>query len=1017
MTPIRSQRRFQDKPALYAAIAAIVAGVFAIDLATYLGLADWVMYFAAVALSMLAPRTAVPAGVAVTCAALIAVGYWLSPAPPVEELQRVAQLNRAIAAGTLLAFGAIGRQFVATRLRLACQEWVRAGQTGLAARMQGELAPGELGRNILGFLAEYVGAPVGSVYVAGDGGALMRQAGFALGGVQGEPGEPGETVKPGETLVGQAAAGARALVIHDLPAGYAEVRSGVGRASPRALALVPTTADGAVNGVVELGFFAGPPRLALELLEAIAEPVGIALRSAVYRKRQAELLEETRRQAEELQAQQEELTAANEELEEQQASLEQANAQLEAQAEDLTTTHAVLRQKASELERASRYKSEFLANMSHELRTPLNSSLILARLLADNRDGNLTPEQVQYAESIYAAGNDLLALINDILDLSKIEAGKLELDIAQIPIARVFDKLARRFEPLARQKHLELAVAIDPACPQVIETDEQRLQQILTNLISNAIKFTDKGAVRLHAGPAEHAGHVAFVVEDTGIGIPPHQHAVIFEAFRQADGTTSRKYGGTGLGLSISRELATRLGGEIRLVSAPGEGSRFSVVLPSRPQVAAPPVRRRTTSMAALPAARPPEPAPLARPVIEDDRRQVTAQPSRAVLVIEDDVAFAAILRDLAREMEFQCVVAHGADEGIRLARELRPVAIILDVSLPDHSGLTVLELLKRDPATRHTPIHIVSAHDHQHVAREMGAIGYTLKPVKREDLAATFAGLKAQLSRKTKAVLVIEDDEVQRGAIAKLLGAEDVAIAAVADAGGALELLRRETFDCVVLDLMLPAVSGFELLERMSEDETCSFPPVIVYTARPLSLEDEQRLRRFSRSVIVKGARSPERLLEEVTLFLHQVESDLPPDKQRMLHAARHRESLFDGRRVLLVEDDVRNIFALSSLLEPKGMKLDIARNGKEALDRLAKAPPVDLVLMDIMMPEMNGLDAMRRLRADERWKGLPVIALTAKAMPDDRAECIGAGASDYIAKPIESDKLLSLLRVWMPK
>ena len=1016
MTPIRSQRRFQDQPALYAAIAVLVAAVFAVDLATYLGLADWVLYFVAVALAMLAPRPAVPIAVAVTCAVLLGTGYWLSPTPPVEELQHVARVNRAIAGGTLLTFGVIGRQFVATRLRLACQEWVRAGQTGLAARMQGEQDPGDLGRSVLGFLAEYVGAPVGSVYAAGDGGALTRQAGFALGAAQGEPGEPGEPLRPGETLVGQAAAGKRALVIHDVPEGYAEVRSGVGRASPRALALVPTTANGAVNGVVELGFFAGPPRLALELLETVAEPIGIALRSAAYRMRQAELLEETRRQAEELQAQQEELTAANEELEEQQASLEQANAQLEAQAEDLTAAQAVLRQKAGELERASRYKSEFLTNMSHELRTPLNSSLILARLLADNRDGNLTPEQVKYAESIYAAGNDLLALINDILDLSKIESGELELEVGPIPVARIADKLARRFEPLARQKHLELAVAIDPACPKSIETDEQRLQQILTNLLSNAIKFTEKGAVRLHVGPAEHAGHVAFVVEDTGIGVPAHQHEVIFEAFRQADGTTSRKYGGTGLGLSISRELATRLGGEIRLSSAPGEGSRFTVVLPSRPAPAAPPPRRRTTSMSALPAARPAEPAAPARPALEDDRRAI-AQPSRAVLVIEDDLAFAAILRDLAHEMEFQCVVASAAGEGIRLARELRPVAIILDVSLPDHSGLTVLELLKRDPTTRHTPIHIISAHDHQHVARELGAIGYTLKPVKREDLAATFAGLKAQLSRKTKAVLVVEDDEVQRGAIAKLLAAEDVAIFAVPDAAGALDLLRRETFDCVVLDLMLPSVSGFELLEKMSGDETCSFPPVIVYTARPLSLEDEQRLRRFSRSVIVKGARSPERLLEEVTLFLHQVESDLPPDKQRMLHAARSREALFDGRRVLLVEDDVRNIFALSSLLEPKGMKLDIARNGKEALDRLAKTPPVDLVLMDIMMPEMNGLEAMRRLRSDERWRGLPVIALTAKAMPDDRAECIGAGASDYIAKPIESDKLLSLLRVWMPK
>jgi CheY-like chemotaxis protein/anti-sigma regulatory factor (Ser/Thr protein kinase) len=649
--------------------------------------------------------------------------------------------------------------------------------------------------------------------------------------------------------------------------------------------------------------------------------------------------------------------------------------------------------------------------MSHELRTPLNSSLILAKLLSDNKEGNLSPEQVKYAQSISAAGNDLLTLINDILDLSKIEAGKIDLNIESVSISRLVSNLKHRFELLASERKLEFCIAVDPSCPQTVETDPQRVQQILSNLLSNAVKFTEKGAIRLLAA-LKDSRRIAFTVEDTGIGIPAEQHEVIFDAFRQADGTTNRKFGGTGLGLSISRELAGLLGGEIRVRSAPGEGSAFTLVIPLRAEAV----------VAALPSSDPRtdvgrrQSIEVARPFVEDDCDSITG-PRRVVLVIEDDPVFAEILRDLARELGFQCIIAGTADDGLRLAREYRPEAVVLDIGLPDQSGLTVLELLKRDPSTRDAPIHVVSVHDYQQVAREMGAVGYMLKPIKREQLVSAFRLLEERCSREMKAVLIVEDEGVQRGALSKLLASDDVNIVAVARAEEALQRIRGATFDCVVLDLMLPDVSGFDLLDRMSKDETCSLPPVIVYTARSLTVDEEQKLRRLSKSIIVKGARSPERLLEEVALFLHQVESKLPLEKQRMLRVARDRETILDGRRILLVEDDVRNIFSLTAVLEREGAVVDIARNGKEALARLDQEPSIDVVLMDIMMPEMDGFEATREIRKRNGSTSLPIIALTAKAMADDRQQCLAAGANDYIAKPIDVEKLLSLVRVWMPK
>jgi CheY-like chemotaxis protein len=596
-----------------------------------------------------------------------------------------------------------------------------------------------------------------------------------------------------------------------------------------------------------------------------------------------------------------------------------------------------------------------------------------------------------------------------------------------VAFAALGDTLNRIFQPVAEAKGLGFACDLRPGLPNYIYTDSKRLEQVLKNLLSNAIKFTERGGVSLSIQRASD-GRLAFEVKDTGIGIAPEQHEVIFEAFRQADGTTNRKYGGTGLGLSISRDLATLLGGELGLVSTPGRGSTFTLLLPDKlprsahsrePRAAPTPALPRRSLPSQLSQANGSSSAAgtaLAAPAFEDDRDRLSAG-ARVVLIVEDDVNFARVVFDLVHELDFQAVVAHSAEEGLALAERYKPSAIILDVGLPDRSGLSVLDSLKHRPATRHIPVHMVSVSDYAQTALEMGAAGYAIKPVQREALVDALKRLELKFTQKLRRVLVVEDDEVHRESTCRLLAGDDVQTVAVGSAAQALEQLRSATFDCMVLDLSLPDRTGLELLAEMSQQEQYSFPPVIVYTGRSLTRDEEQELRRFSSSIIIKGARSPERLLDEVTLFLHQVEAELPPDRQRMLRDARHRETVFEGRRVLVEEDDVRNIFALSSVLEPKGARVEIARNGREALAHLEQKPGVDLVLMDIMMGEMDGLEATREIRKQPQLAKLPIIALTAKAMADDREQCLAAGANDYIAKPFDVDKLLSLARVWMPK
>ncbi|MBK4735664.1 response regulator [Noviherbaspirillum pedocola] len=1036
---------------LYLLVAISSAAIFGIDLMTRVGMAEWLLYLIPVALCLFQPTAFAPPLVALLQIVLLIFGLLYSP----EGMDvQIGIINRVMGALVLLGVAFLETRIIVERNRAQRLIWLQQGDSAISNAIIGELDVDHLGDKLLSALVSTLDAQVALLYRF-EGGALVPTASYALE----RPLAQQPHLAPGQGLPGEVARDGAAVIVSDLPDDYLVVNSGVGRSAVKRLLIAPATADGAVIGVVEIGFIQARADLerARELMTIAAEAMGVAMRSAIYRKHLGELLEETRRQSEELQTQQEELRRSNEELEEQsralrdsQAELEQQQADLEAvnvqleersrllemQKADLQRSQRALERNAEELERANRYKSEFLANMSHELRTPLNSSLILSQILSDNRGGTLTPEQVRYAQTIHAANNDLLALINDILDLSKIEAGHMEMRPETIALDALLDPLRRMFEPIAKNKSLAFRVAMADGLPLSLMTDGQRLTQVLRNLLSNAFKFTERGEVTLEIAP--RGEKVAFTVRDTGIGIAEEQQDVIFEAFRQADGSTSRVYGGTGLGLSISRELARLLGGEIRVESAPGLGSSFTLEVAARLESAQAELPRQATASGSAPAARERSAASTSRAAgtpapssaratkaveaaeaapqsIPDDRN--ARRRDRLILIIEDDTRFAAILYELAHELGFDCIHAATGDEGFALAASQMPNAILLDVGLPDQSGLGVLERLKREPETRHIPIHMISVDDHTHAALEMGAVGFALKPVAREGLIAAIRRLEDQLQKAARRIMVVEDNAPLRENLALLLAADDVDITTAGTVAEALERLSNATFDCMVMDLMLPDASGYQLLEKMASGGKYSFPPVIVYTGRNLDAEEEQRLRRYSRSIIIKGARSPERLLDEVTLFLHRVEADLPADQRELLQQARQRDAAFEGRRILIAEDDVRNIFALTSILEPLGAELVVTRNGREALDAVRERRDIDLVLMDLMMPEMDGLTAIRAIRKLPEATRLPIIALTAKAMRDDRQHCLDAGANDYIAKPIDVNRLVSLCRVWMPR
>ncbi|MCY0389204.1 response regulator [Robbsia sp. Bb-Pol-6] len=1069
---------------LHIAIVALIVAIFVADAFTPRNVALWILYLIPVALCLFVDRPVLPLAAAAVNCVLIAVGFILSPGMG----NAYSVLNRGMGGLTMWAIAIAAFLYIASRNKLRRHAWLQKGLTETAEATRGALSAAEVATAVLRKIVGYSGAKVGVLYVL-DNGQLQRLAAWALA----DTGTPA-TVAPGTGLTGQVLIERKPIIAHDLPSDYLRINSTLGDGQATHVVAAPLTADGDVSGIVELGFSGNVRQAdnAVELLTAGAENIGMAVRAALYRGRLELLLEETQHQAEELQVQQEELRVSNEELEErgralmdsqarletQQAELEQTNVQLEehaqrleGQKQDLLNAQHDLTENTRALERANQYKSEFLANMSHELRTPLNSSLILSKLLQDNKHGNLSAEQVRYASTIYSSNTDLLSLINDILDLAKVEAGHMEVEAEPITIDSVVQSLLQTFEPVATEKKLGLRVERAPDAPKSIVTDHQRLLQIMKNLLSNAFKFTAQGEVVLHILAAPPA-HLRFAVQDTGIGIATQNLSAIFDAFRQADGTTSRKYGGSGLGLSISREFASLLGGDIEVTSELEQGSTFTLTLPIEytPDAKAPTGTAQQTpasARAAAPVSRPVKPlspgrtgpslephftrparpgvpglpgasrdsarafaapsgagtddgadatptGPVPRTGVADDRDKLT-RPGRLILVIEDDMAFAQILYELAHELDFDCVHAATGADGTRLAQLLQPSGILLDVGLPDDSGLTVLERLKRDPRTRHLPIHMISANNHEEAALHLGAIGYSLKPTARDELVTAIERLEARLSQRVRRILIVEDDPTLRDNIQLLLAANGIEIDGVGTIADALARLAEISFDCVVMDLTLPDGSGYDLLKDMAESGPHTYPPVIVYTGRSLTSEEERRLRYYSKSIIIKGAKSPERLLDEVTLFLHSVESDLPPDQQRMLRQARQRDSAFEGRKILLAEDDVRNIFALSHVIEPLGAKLEIARNGREALEILARDPEIELVLMDVMMPEMDGLTAMQEIRKRPGMDRLPIIALTAKAMSSDRQRCLDAGANDYISKPIEVDKLLSLCRVWL--
>jgi CheY-like chemotaxis protein/signal transduction histidine kinase len=956
------------------------------------------------------------------------------------------------------------------------QDWFKSGINTLNVQLRGDRQLEQLTGTVIRFMAEHVGGAVGALYLFDpERQVLELAASYAMTPSQ----PPRNHVALGEGWAGMAAVERRTAVLTQVPSSYLDVASALGSTVPAAVVAVPLVHDGSLMGLVELGTLGELDDIKTGWLEQAAEAVAVAIGVEQARRRVATLLEQTQVQTEELMVQQEELQQSNEELEERAQLLEQQREVIRQKSAESEQASRELRRKADELERTSAYKSEFLANMSHELRTPLNSMLILSSLLKQNKEGKLSDKQVEYAATINSAGKDLLNLINDILDLSKIEAGRVELQMETVPLNDLASQLRDLFLPQAEHQGLAFAIDVAEGMPAAVRADPQRLQQVLKNLLANAIKFTSQGKVGLSIRPAVPGEHglpdaaVAFAVSDTGVGIAPEQHERIFHAFQQADGSTSRKYGGTGLGLSISRQLARRMGGEIALSSAPGTGSIFTLFLPldgsaaaamhasaqaatagpatvataaATASAAAPAAAARMTAPAALtaspgagaglaPSAQHAPPAPSlppdfpaasvramqaaaadgAAPAAMDDDRGSVLPETRCILIVEDDMAFAGILRDTVREHGFQAIVAGDGEEGLALAERFRPNAILLDVMLPHIDGWGVMRSIKDNPATRHIPVHFITCLEDRQKALGLGAIGFVTKPVSAEQLDQVLDSIGAVIDRKDKRLLVVEDDETEAMSVAALLSTDGLDITIAHSGSAALALLAQRQYDCMVLDLGLSDMSGFELLDQLQERQCAPHMPVIVHSGRSLTELDEARLRRYTDSIIVKGAKSPERLVGEVSLFLHLVESSLPQDQQKMIRRALDKEAMFERRKVLLVDDDIRNIFSLSSVLAEKGMQIVEAGNGLEALARLQEHPDVDIVLMDIMMPEMDGFEAMRRIRRDARWTRLPIIALTAKAMLGDQKQCLDAGASDYLAKPVDLDKLFSLMRVWL--
>ncbi len=928
------------------------------------------------------------------------------------------------------------------------QNWLQSNIAKFSRMLQSQRNPETLARTILKELALLLNAQQGVFYFldSEDDQPVLKPIGTYAHQQQQEI---SQKIRPGEGLVGQCALEKQKIILTDIPSDYIRISSGLGEAKPRNIVILPVIFENNAIAVIELASFQQFSELHHTFLEQVSEIIGIALNAIAADIRTQQLLEQSQALTQQLQQtnkrleqqtqqlqlseeilkqQQQELQQSNEELEQLNAELEEKaellwtkNQEIESKNQEIAQAKQALEEKAQQLALSSRYKSEFLANVSHELRTPLNSLLILAKLLADNTEGNLSQKQVEYSRTIYSAGNDLLSLINDILDLAKIESGTMSIEMNHIQLYDLHDNLERTFREVAQNKGLHFSIELAPELPKTIYTDGKRLQQVLRNLLANAFKFTERGEVRLRVFVAKQGWSpdqenlnraqsvIAFAVSDTGIGIVPEKQKLIFEAFQQADGTTSRKYGGTGLGLSISREITRLLSGEITLESHPGKGSTFTLYLPQQQEYEDIQTQPQQQALQ-LPS------TPVVLPCFFQDDRNTITQGDRILLIIEDDVKFARVLVDIARQYNFKSVVAPNGSAGLALARQYNPCAIVLDVRLPEIDGWTVLDRLKQDPNTRHIPVHVMTVEEGRQRSLQQGAIAYSQKPVSSDALHEALTKIKDFVERRIKNLLIVEDDENQRQSIVELIGeGDDVATTAVSTGKEALAAIRSQNYDCVVLDLGLPDMDGFELIEQIKQFPNGETLPVIVYTARELTRAQETQLQRLAKTIIIKDVRSPERLLDETALFLHRVQANLPAPKPQIPEQLHQSDSLLKDKKVLIIDDDVRNIFAITSVLERYQMQVFYAENGSDGIEVLQNHPDINIVLMDIMMPKMDGYETTRRIRQNPQLKSIPIIALTAKAMQGDREKCIEAGASDYITKPVDTQRLLSLLRVWL--
>ncbi len=980
-----------------------------------------------------------------------------------EYSHRVSVHSKDEVAELAIMFNRMAEQVQQRQTSLTEQDWLKTGLTRFSALFQGQRDMAIVCRTILEELASLLEARHSVLYIpetVSEETVLKLCASYACD-------QPMDQLKPGDGLVGQCFLEKTRILLQAVPEDYVKIRSALGQARPASIVVQPVVFEGRVMAILELASFQDFTEIQLTFLSQLAESIGIVLNTIRAGMRTEELLKQSqslsanlqtqaerlRESERELQQQQEELKQSNEELEQTNEELQQSSEEIEEKANLLTQqkkevertnleieqARAALEEKAQQLSLTSKYKSEFLASMSHELRTPLNSLMILSKMLAENSENNLSGKQVQYAKTIHSSGNDLLELINDILDLSKIESGTVDLEPDDMPFADLTRFVEDTFRHVAENKKLALQIHLDPQLPRAMNTDVRRLQQVIKNLMSNAFKFTECGSVELQVSMASGGWDaqcetlnqtdraVAFAVTDTGIGIPKEKQQIIFEAFQQADAGTTRKFGGTGLGLSISRELARLLGGSLHVESAPGHGSTFTLYLPisvSKEHVQNLLSRRQESSNAPKPAHIIParEDFPFVHPgetgtdALADDRSNLQSG-DLVLLIIEDDRNFAKVLVEFARAKKFKAVVARSAAQGIILASQIKPVAITLDIHLPDNDGWMVLDWLKYDPKTRHIPVHVVTVEEGRERSLRLGAVSFLQKPVTRETIEDALTQTVEFINRPVKKLLIVEDAPVQRQNIVTLIGNGDVEATATGTAAEALAALERDRFDCIVLDLGLPDMSGMQLIGEIQKRHGHRAPPIIVYTSKELTRAEETELRKVSESIIIKDVRSPERLLDETALFLHRVQSKLPEAKRRMIEQVQKNDSVLSNRKVLVVDDDVRNIFAIASALESHKMKVVYAENGQAGIEMLKNHPDVEVVLMDVMMPEMDGFEAIRRIRQMEQFKKLPIISVTAKAMKGDREKCLNAGASDYITKPVNMDQLRSLLRVWLYK